>query len=840
MHRQVGGTTGAGGSDQFQRKPVSRPAHWTRRLAGPLSSCRPLSTRFFTVLASAGFLALPLPAAAQETAGRADVIIEYCTECHNPSDYAGRVDFWSYDLADVHGAEATWENAIKKLRTGAMPPLGEPQPDPAERSALIAGLERELDQLAARDPDPGRSPLRRLNRAEYANAVRDLLGVDVNVSALLPPDNESFGFDNIADVLSISPILLEQYLSASAKVSSLAVGNLRSGAVATTYKNRPDLSQKQHIQGLPLGTRGGILETHYFPVDGEYQISATLSRNTVDVVRGMEEEHEMVFLIDGEAVFRIKVGGEADTGAIEENPAAARIMIDNRLKVSVPVSSGPHQVGVTFIEPNNAISDKLLKPFERTTLDPVREDGLPHLENIVITGPFGPTSPGNTASRQGIFHCHPQQGDEASACAYSILSELATRAYRRPVSDSDMAPLMRLYAKASALEGFEPGIEQAIRLIISNPAFIFRFERNPEDVAPGEIYRIDDLSLASRLSFFLWSSIPDEELLSLASEDRLSDPEILRQQIERMLADEKAMALVDNFAGQWLFLRNLKGMVPNPSRFPDYDDNLRQSLLTETELFIQSIIEEDRSVLDLLDADYSFINERLARHYDIPGIYGSRFRRVGMPPERHGLLGKGSILTVTSYATRTSPVLRGKWILSNLMGTPPSPPPPDIPDLMDTADNGRKLSVREQMARHRQNPSCASCHNIMDPLGLALENFDATGRFRTIDATGAAIDATGQLIDGTHVDGPVALREALTRRPEVFVITMTEKMLTYALGRGLTSQDAPVVREIVRQAARHDYRFSRIVEGIVESTPFMMKRKTAEPSLTQNQTDQAW
>ncbi len=771
---------------------------------------------------------LPASSLNAQASPRTELVQSFCVDCHNPDDYSGRLDFWSVDLDAAHANRELWEKVLRKLQTGAMPPATAPRPDPGQLATVLQELAQELDQVAALDTNAGRAPLSRLNRAEYANAVRDLLDMEIDVGTLLPPDNESYGFDNIADVLSLSPLLLEQYLVASAKIASQAIGNTATPLIDRTYRVRPDFSQDTHINGLPLGTRGGILLEHNFPVAGEYQISAVLARNTADIIRGLEETHEMDFLIDGISQRRTKVGGMEDTKLLIDNPDTTRAIIGTRLQLTVTVDAGAHAIGVTFVERNLARNDRQLQPFIRTTVDPVDEVGLPHLDSLIITGPLAVSGPGNSRSRQRIFSCDAATTGE-TACATEIVARLATRAYRRPVTDADIEPLLRSFTRGREAGSFDSGIEQALRLILANPSFIFRFEPEAEQVAIGATYALPDLQLASRLSFFLWSSIPDEELLMLATEGQLADPEILGQQVERMLKDEKAQALSDNFAGQWLLLRNLRASAPNPAQFPDFDDNLRQAFLTETSLFFQSIIQEDRSVLDLINADYSFVNERLAKHYGLAGIVGSRFRRVQVPEERRGLLGQGSILTVNSYATRTSPVLRGKWILSNLMGIPPAPPPPDVPDLKATSAEGQLLSMRAQMAQHRANPACASCHDLMDPLGLALENFDAIGRWREIDASGEVIDPRGQLSDGTAIEGVVSLRQALLQRSDQFVVTLTEKLLTYALGRGVTYEDAATVRAIVRQAKAQNYRFSALVEGIAKSTPFRMKTRQPEP-----------
>jgi mono/diheme cytochrome c family protein len=751
---------------------------------------------------------------------------QYCVGCHNQRLKTADLMLDKADPANPTADTELWEKVIRKLRAGAMPPQGVPRPPAAAVDSFASYLETSLDQAAAAKPNPGRATLHRLNRAEYGNAVRDLLGLKVDVAALLPPDDESYGFDNNADVLGLSPALLEQYVTASSKIARLAVGDSDIGPVASTYRTRPDLSQDSRVEGLGLGTRGGLLVHHNFPLDGEYTFKVVLARNTVDVIRGLEEEHQLEITVDGERVQLVTIGGKEDSDALVKNPTDQRVVIETRMMARAQIKAGPRTVGATFLKKNSAENDYILQPFQRITLDPVNEVGLPHIENFIIAGPYKATGPGDTPSRRNIFACQPGAGKEDVTCAREILSTLARHAYRRPVTDNDLEPLLSFYqAGRNAGGSFDEGIERALRLILSDPQFIFRFERDPGTIAQGSVYRLSDLELASRLSFFLWSSIPDDELINVASQGKLKDPAVLEQQVRRMLADPRSESLVTNFAAQWLFLRNMKNTFPDPQEFPDFDDNLRQSLQKETELFVGSIFKEDHNVLDLLNANYTFVNERVARHYGIPNVYGSRFRKVTLTDDnRRGLLGQASILAVTSHTTRTSPVVRGKWILSNLLGTPPPPPPPDVPALKENSEGGKPRTVRERMQEHRANPTCASCHNIMDPLGFALENFDATGRWRSTDS-GAPVDTAGKLIDGTAVNGPASLREALLSRPDVFVRTLTEKLMIYGLGRGLDYNDMPAVRSINREAAKNDYRFTSVILGIVKSTPFQMKTK---------------
>jgi mono/diheme cytochrome c family protein len=758
--------------------------------------------------------ALPTRQALQAPQAHRDLVQKYCITCHNQRLKTGGLTLESLDVERPAAHAETWEKVIRKVRGGMMPPQGMPRPDAATLDGFVAHLETSLDRAAAGHPNAGpstalsasRPALHRLNRTEYGNAVRDLLDLEFDAAALLPPDDESEGFDNIAGVLKISPSLLEQYVSASRTIAAMAVGR-SAGPVSEAFRIPPDLAQDDHIEGLPLGTRGGILIRRHFPVDAEYDVSVFLRRNIVGYMTGLEFAHQLEIAVDGERVFLVQVGGEEDNRLSDENMSAAGDAIDRRLKTRVPIKAGPRAITVAFLRKNAAESDEPLQPHSRDH-DLQNMNGIPLIDYVDITGPVNVTGPGDTPSRRRLFTCAP-----SDACARQILSGLARRAYRRPVTDADVQPLVALYTGARATGGFEHGIEHALRGILASPKFLYRSGSAP----------LTNYDLASRLSFFLWSTIPDEGLLKVAGQGTLSQPAVLEQQVRRMLADRRAEALVANFAGQWLMLRNLNSFQPNGQEFPDFDDNLRQAFRRETELLFESVMREDRSVLDLLTSRETFVNERLARHYGMPGVYGTHFRRVTMPgEERRGILGHGSILTVTSYPNRTSPVLRGKWILENVLGTPPPPPPPNVPSLEESADT-EALTGRALLEAHRRNPACASCHRVMDPLGFALEHFDATGEWRTRDA-GAAIDASGQLADGTPVTGAATLRDALMKRPEQFVRTMTEKMLTYALGRGLEARDMPAVRAVARDAARQDYTFSSIVLGIVRSTPFLMRQ----------------
>jgi hypothetical protein len=751
------------------------------------------------------------------------VLDKYCITCHNQRTRTGGLSLDTLNLASIPEDAAVWEKVVRKVRGGMMPPLGMPRPDRAILDQLAAHLETTIDAAALKTPRPGRRVLHRLNRSEYGNAVRDLFALEVDVTSLLPPDEEAYGFDNIADVLGVSPSLMERYLSAAWKISSQVVGSVKITPSLETYRVRGDLSQHDHVDGLPIGTRGGLLVRHHFPVDGEYVISPKLYRETVNIIRGLETPHDLEITFDGERVLLARFGGADDELANYLNPTPAGDEIDRRFQIRVPVKAGPHSLGVAFLKKSSATTLELLQPFQRERIDPITPVGIPEVDKVTIEGPFNVTGPGDSPSRRRVFTCKPVSASDELECARTILSRTARRAYRRPVTETERDRLMGFYTRERDKGAtFDAGIETALAFMLVSPQFLFRFEREPENVAPGAIYRISDIELASRLSFFIWSSIPDDQLIELAVKGTLKNPVVLEQQVRRMLADPRARALGSNFASQWLYLRNLKSQVPDPDVFPDFDDNLRQGLQRETEMLFESVVLEDRSALDLLRADYTFVNERLARHYGIPNVYGNQFRRVAVRDEyRKGLLGQGSILTITSYANRTSPVNRGKYVLTNILGTPPPPPPANVPPLDEKP--GKAVSMRDRMEQHRANPACAGCHKLMDPIGLALENFDGIGRWRTAD-NGTRINPSEVLSDGTEVDGPAALRQALVARPEQFVGTMTEGLLTYALGRGTGPEDMPVVRSILKEAARHEYRFSALVLGIVKSVPFQMRR----------------
>ncbi len=781
--------------------------------------------------AGAETMAAPAEGSGATAAAVEATLNRFCVTCHNERIVNGRgaapsmlvsqlrTAGLALDALDVNHVDAdadAWERVIRKLEARTMPPVGRPRPDEAAYGEVVEWLETALDRAAEDAPNPGRRPaLHRLSRTEYQNAVRDLLALDnlpkeFDVSTLLPADNVTSGFDNLAELLFVSPATLERYLTAARRISRLAVGDTSMPPIVDRYQLDRDLIQDGHLDGLPLGTRGGTVIRSHLPADGEYVL-------TVEFAQAAREEHEVEVSVDGERVGLFQIGGRplvrgaSGVFAFEAEPP---------VDVRVPLGAGPREIAVAFLQKTGAQHESLVRASRRGQR---RE---PSIATVTLSGPYGVDGAGDTPSRQRIFTCRPGAGGVAVAepCARRILSTLARRAYRRPVTAADLDLLLPFYEEGRAEGGFDRGIQRALERLLVSPEFLYRIERDPEGVDPGAPYRVGDLELASRLSFFLWSSIPDDELLDRAIDGTLGDPAELEAQVRRMLADGRSRALVDNFAEQWLYLRDVEAKEPDPGFFPGFDENLRQAFQRETALFIDSVLREDRPVSDLLTADHTFVNERLARHYGIPHVYGSHFRRVPLDgTARRGLLGQGGILTLTSYATRTSPVLRGKWILENLLASPPPPPPPDIPALAETTDDGAALSMRAAMERHRANPACASCHAQMDPLGFALENFDAVGRWRSRSESNDAIDASGVLPDGTSFSGPEGMRNALLREPQRFVATVTEKLLTYALGRNVESYDMPAVRAIVRDAEQEGYRFSSIVLGIVRSTPFQMR-----------------
>jgi hypothetical protein len=801
---------------------------------------------FQTAPLAAGAARLTSPAQAQagvqsEPPDIRGVLQKYCVSCHNERTKTAGLLLDKLDASDVASGAEQWEKVVRKVRVGMMPPPGAPRPDRDIRTALVSSLTQDLDRAAAVHPNPGRALIHRLNRTEYANVIRDLLALEVDTSSLLPPDDSAYGFDNIADALSVSPVLLERYLTAADRIASLAVGDPETGPYAQTFRIRQDASQDVHIEGLPIGTVGGILAKTTLPLDGEYRFTTKLFRTNLGVVRGLEYAHQLEYTVDGRRVHLSSLGGDEDFKASLKNNTKAGDDIEARAQFSIRLNAGPHVITAAFLDRTAAVNPLRLQPFIRSSNDTLDTVGHPHLDAFTLTGPFDATGPGDTPSRRRIFFCRPGSGAgttvDGAACAKRIISTIARRAYRGAATSSDLTRLYTFYQQGKRDGGFEKGVQVALERILASPKFVFRAERDPDGVAPGAVYRVSDLELASRLSFFLWSSIPDDALLDAARQGTLHTPGVLAQQVRRMLSDPRSEALVTNFAGQWLYLRNLRNFQPNSLDFPDFDDNLRQAMRREAELFFESIMREDRNVLDLMTASYTFLNERLAKHYGVPNVYGSKFRRVVLQYDaRRGLLGKAAILMVTSHADRTSPVVRGKWILDNLLNAPPPPPPANVPPLDENNQrSGRVLTMRERMEEHRKNPVCAACHKIMDPIGLSLENFDAVGAWRDRDGgtLGTPINASGELLDGTKVDGVVTLREALLRQPEIFVATVTEKLMTYALGRGLSYYDMPAVRAIVRGTAP-EYRFTSIVMGVVSSTPFQMRMKAnqeAEPVL---------
>jgi cytochrome c553 len=781
------------------------------------------------------------------TAVQNDTLTKYCVRCHNDTLRAGGLALDALMPANVGTNAAVWEKVIRKLQMGAMPPPGSPRPDKSAIDAFTSSLEAALDEAALRAPNPGRTEtLHRLNRAEYQNAVRDLLALDFDVASLLPADDAD-GFDNMASLLSISPALMERYMSTARRVSHLALGMPPARPLTDTYTLADLALQDEHVsEELPFGTRGGLAIHHYFPVDGEYLIKVRLHRQIYDYVTGLDREEQLDIRVDGARVKTFTIGGgdhgrtapQSFGGDVLGSPEWEKYALtaDAGLEVRLPIKAGPRIVGVAFAG-KFTVPEGVVQPRERYgeySRDETRDQAV---DTVAITGPFnvaGANAP-DTPSRRTILTCRPNGRAGEETCARKILITLAHRAYRRPVSNLEIQTLLGFF-KAGRREGsFDAGIQFALERILADPSFLFRVEQDPSSAGPNTIYRISDLELASRLSFFLWSSLPDEELLDAAERGRLRVPAVLDGQVRRMLADFRATALVDNFAGQWLLLRNLRNAKPTPDTFPDFDESLRESLQRETELFLGSQLREDRSVVELLTANYTFVNQRLARHYEIPNVYGSNFRRVTLGPETHrgGLLGQGGLLMVTSYPNRTSPVLRGKWVLDNILGTPPPQPPPDVPNLKDRGEDGRPASVRERLEEHRKNPACAACHAPMDPLGFALENFDAIGKWRTKSEAGTPIDASAALAGSAPFDGPEGLRALLLDRREQFVGTVIQKMLAYALGRGLDDYDLPAVRKIRRESASRDYRWSSIISGIVRSTPFQMRKSRREdPSAT--------
>ena len=775
-------------------------------------------------------LALGLSAGAVEAAGQDSssaseyrvVLDRYCVTCHNERMQTGNLSLETVNIDNIAEDAAVWEKVLQKLQTQAMPPPGRPRPDQATYEAFASWTESALDRAAATDPNPGRPAIHRLNRLEYTNAIRDVIGLEIDPQALLPGDDLAYGFDNNADLLTVAPGLLERYMLAARKISRLAVGDPSIETDAVRYPVSSLLTQDERMsEELPFGSRGGAAVRHHFPLDGEYVIRLELQPN-----RGRREPQEIDVRVDGVRVALLRAGRwpiDGDDGT--ENA-------DDALMVRFPARAGTRVVSVSFSQ-RTAVTEGV-GPSHLPVWTFATGRGFDEkmaLDSVQIEGPYNPdtlgSGGGESASRRRIFVCRPATSNTTAeeTCATEILTTLARRAFRRPITDDDLQLLRGFYDAGRSEGSFDTGIQRALEMILVDPEFLFRLERDPSNVEPATAYRLSDLELASRLSFFLWSSIPDDELLDVAAAGRLSEPEVLEQQVRRMLSDQRSRVLVTSFAAQWLHLRRMRTVTPNTYAFPAFDDNLRDDLVRETELFLESQLRDDRSVVDLLTADYTFVNERLARHYGIDNIYGSRFRRVTWGDDRRrGLLGQGSILTVTSLATRTSPVVRGKWVLENILGTPPPAPPDDVPELPDSTDTGTVKPMRERLEEHRANPVCANCHSRMDPLGFALEHFDAVGKWRATDVGDILIDPSGALPDGTTFDGLPELRSVLFGRRDEFVATVTEKLLTYALGRGVEYYDRPAIRTIVRSAAENDYRWSSLIVGVARSLPFQMRR----------------
>ncbi|HWB03971.1 MAG TPA: DUF1592 domain-containing protein [Verrucomicrobiales bacterium] len=761
--------------------------------------------------------ALPFAGPAAHAAPPADVIRNYCADCHDAETKKGDLDLISLLNSDTGAHADAWEKAVRQLEARQMPPIGKKRPDEKGYQDAIAALTTELDTLASAHPRPGRTDtLRRLTRTEYQNAIRDLLALDIDAKALLPPDESSHGFDNVT-VGDLPPALLQRYITAAQKISRMAVGSIPRTPESETIRIRPDITQEDQVEGLPFGTRGGTLIRHHFPQDGEYEIQVRLTRDRNEMVEGLNGEHELEVLLDLERMAGFTVR--------PPRPSDDHSGVDTHLHTRFSVKAGPHDLGVTFVRECTSLLNRLRQPY-KASFNFHRHPRLsPAVYQVSITGPFDAKGPGDTPSRRRLFTVYPKSPAEEEGCAKQVLAAVMRRACRKPVTDADLERPLAFYREARKSDGttFDTGIESALSVILLSRDFLFRTERDPDHPPAKTPYHISPLELASRLSFFLWSSIPDDALLDAAVHGELTKPDVCEKEVRRMLADPRAQSLVSNFADQWLYLRNLDAITPDGRLFPDFDDNLRQAFRGETSLLFTSILREDRSVLDLLRSDRTWLNERLAQHYGVPNIYGPRLREIKVTPEmrRGGLLRNGSILTVTSYATRTSAVIRGHWILKNLLGTPPPPPPPNVPALEDNTVSS-SLPVRERLAKHRANAACASCHNIMDPVGFALENFDAVGRWRELEE-GKPVDATGGLPDGSTFTGVDGLEAGLLQRPERFASALAEKLLTFALGRGLEPYDAPAVRSIVRRAAKKDYRFSEIITGIALSPPFQMR-----------------
>ena len=779
------------------------------------------------VVAGAAAYFLMKPSPEEQLQAQWGMLQKYCVDCHNDAELTADLSFEGRRPDNVHADPAVWEEVLRKLSIHAMPPRQEPQPAREVVDQFMAGLQGTLDDAAAAKPYAGDTKVHRLNRAEYANAVRDLLGVEADLSSLLPSDGGDFGFDNIAEVLTTSPLLLERYLTVALRVADMAVGNPDAALTATEYRIPFELTQDKHLDGLPLGTRGGTRVRHTFPADGEYVFSGRLVRGVEEGLFGVEghdRPHEFLILVDGNTAFEAEVGGaELHELSVAQGINIAQEAVNVAMTSQpIPITAGPHEIAFTWRE-RSPSEQNAWEPGLRASLEAHNPSGMPRLEYGVVQGPYNVTGVGDTPTRERIFVCRPTSAAEEPACASQILSSLARRAFRRSVDADDIQASLDFYNEARAEGGdFDAGIRSAVSRMLVSPWFLFRVEGDSADVPAGSNHAVSDYELASRLSFFLWSTIPDDELLSLAESGQLRQASTLDAQVRRMIADPRSDAMIENFVGQWLQLRNLESRVkPDFLLFPDFDDNLRKSFRKETELLFADVLREGRPVQELVTAKYTFVNERLARHYGIKNVYGDRFRKVDVTdPNRYGLFGHGSLLALTSVSSRTSPIIRGKFIQTEFWNNPPPTPPADVPALEVSAPKDRPSTVREQLELHRANPTCAACHNNIDPVGFALENFDADGSWRETTREGLKIDSAGILLDGTPVNGPVELRGALLADPNLFANTVAEKMLIYALGRGLAPADKPVVREIVRNAAKNDYSLVSIVLGIVDSYPF--------------------
>ncbi len=761
------------------------------------------------------------------------LVEQYCTDCHNASLLAGGMDLEALDLARIAENAELAEKMIRKVRAGMMPPAGQARPDATTLNRFARSLEEAIDRVAAQQPHVDAPELHRLNRTEYSRSIRDLLGVTVDVSELLPTDAGTAGFDNMADALTVTPTLMQAYVRAAERIARLAVGDPDAPTAMVQYDVPKVVNQMRHLEGAPFGTRGGVSVIHDFPADGEYSFQLELYYYYTGELVGSHLPgslvgQELEISVDGErvAVFTIDPEVQETEGLLQTDP--------------IPIKAGQRRLSAAFVAKADGPVEDQYRLVEHTLMDVTIANqpgmsALPHLRTLSVTGPFNPTGVSDTASRREIFTCHPASASQEPGCATEIITRLAGKAFRRPTTAEDLEALMGMYRLGYGVDGFEGGVRTAIQAIVAKPEFVFRFERVPDNLEVGAIFPVDDIELASRLSYFLWSSAPDDDLIAIAAEGRLSEPGVLDQQVVRMLSDPRSEALATNFASQWLRLRDLKQFSPEPTTFPDFTRNLAESMQREVELLFDSILRNDRSLLDLLRADYTFVDETLALHYGLPNVTGNRFRRVTLSdPNRFGLVGKAAVLAMTSLANRTSPVARGKYVLEVLLGTPPPPPPPVVPPFPETVNNEKVLTVRERMEAHRQSPACSACHQIMDPIGLALENFDATGRWRNVDG-GFEIDATGSMYDGIELDGPVSVREAILDHSASFIGSFTEKLLAYALGRVLDYRDMPTVRSISQTAAENDNRLSYFIMGVVNSAPFQMRTVTARESAAENE-----